>query len=74
MSAPEYGPAVRIMRGNPQPEELAAVSAVMAAVLEEHAAQRPEAIEPVGTAWSRSQRMLRGPVGPGATRWRSFGG
>ena len=63
----------RVVTGSPTPEELAAVTAVLAA-LEAEAAAAPPAELAVGTAsaWSRSQHGLRRPLVRGAGAWRSF--
>jgi uncharacterized protein (DUF1800 family) len=55
----------------PSPTEIAAVTAVLAAVIDEGSsdAKAPD----VGpSAWQRSQRKLRSPVVPGPGAWRSF--
>ncbi len=67
----ETVPDVRVLRGNPTPEELAAVAAVVAAVLEEEAAADEIAGRERRTAWDLAQRPLRGDLDRG-TGWRSF--
>ena len=57
------------------PEEVAAVTAVLAAAAAEQ--QAAESAERAGTgpdAWERSQRALRRPLHPGTGAWRSFSG
>ncbi len=58
---------VRVVRGTPTEEELAAVIAVLTAAA---SAPRPAAPTPVTTpsGWQRSIRTLRGPLHPG--EWR----
>jgi hypothetical protein len=53
-------------------EEIAAVTAVLTAALNEQVRQEPGA-DAASSAWQRSQRTLRRPLvrGPGA--WRSWG-
>jgi hypothetical protein len=53
-------------------EEIAAVTAVLTAALNEQVQQEPAA-DAAASAWQRSQRNLRRPLvrGPGA--WRSWG-
>jgi hypothetical protein len=67
-------PAVIVVSGNPDAEELAAITAVLSGVLDELAAEhnRRELTGP--SAWQRSQRALREPLTPGRGAWRSFGG
>jgi hypothetical protein len=65
---------IAVISGNPDVEELAAVTAVIAEVLDELAAEqgRREAAGP--SAWARSQRGIRPPVQPGHGAWRTFSG
>jgi hypothetical protein len=64
--------SIRVERGRPSAEELAAVTAVLAAAIDELREDRARADEPAASAWSRSQRVLRRELRPGAGRWRSF--
>ena len=68
----QHGVNVRVLRGSPTPEEIAAVTAVLsAAVIEE--ASRAEAVSTERpSAWQRSQRTMRTPLTPGPGQWRSF--
>lgn len=65
---------LRVVAGRPTADELAAVTAVLAALAEAAAtadvAQAPAAV----SAWYRSSRRLRGPVVPGPGHWRGFSG
>ncbi|WP_210508985.1 acyl-CoA carboxylase epsilon subunit [Naasia sp. SYSU D00057] len=64
---PEAPLDVRVIRGTPTEEELAAVIAVLSAAA---AAPRPVAAAPATapSGWQRSVRSLRGPLHPGM--WR----
>ncbi|MDM4762737.1 acyl-CoA carboxylase epsilon subunit [Galbitalea sp. SE-J8] len=64
--------SIRVERGRPSPEELAAVTAVLTAAIDELSQDRARAHEPVVSSWSRSQRAVRHELTPGAGRWRSF--
>ncbi|WP_374007786.1 acyl-CoA carboxylase epsilon subunit [Leifsonia sp. LS-T14] len=56
-------------------EEVAAVTAVLAAAAAEQAAADAEARTEQGPdAWARTQRALRPELRPGAGAWRSFSG
>ena len=66
------GGGVRALGGSPTAEELAAVTAVLAALAAQPAADQPVRRAP--DAWQRSQRTVRGDVVPGAGRWRGFSG
>ena len=66
------GPDIRIVRGNPTPAEVAAVTAVLSGVLEELADERGRELGTGTSAWQRSQRALRVPLAPGHGAWRGF--
>jgi len=70
----EQGFDLRIISGSPTPEELAALTAVLAAVVDELADGEARSLRPPVTAWQRSQRSLRRPLAPGFGAWRSFSG
>ncbi|TWX40246.1 acyl-CoA carboxylase subunit epsilon [Frigoribacterium sp. ACAM 257] len=66
---------LRVVGGAPTPEELAAVTAVLAALEAEAAAARattPRSSAPSG--WSSRAARLRAPLASGPGRWRSFSG
>jgi hypothetical protein len=70
--APEL---LRVVSGGPTDDELAAVTAVLAARAAEAAAERVAVSAPVTeSAWSRSRRRPRGPLAAGPGQWRSFSG
>ncbi|ALD12288.1 acyl-CoA carboxylase subunit epsilon [Clavibacter capsici] len=62
----------RVLGGSPTEEELAAATAVIAALAAQPASEQPERRAP--DAWQRSQRAVRGPLTPGPGRWRGFAG
>jgi hypothetical protein len=66
--------SLRIVSGDPTPAELAAVTAVLTAALEEMADDAAGDVAPVVSAWQRSQRPVRGPVPRGRGTWRGFSG
>ncbi|WIB76373.1 acyl-CoA carboxylase subunit epsilon [Curtobacterium sp. MCPF17_002] len=64
------GAAVRVVSGDPTPEELAAVIAVLQRQADEAASLgRPEAIVSPRTGWDASARGLRRPLEHGAGAW-----
>lgn len=65
---------IEVIAGNPDSEELAAVTAVLAGVLDELAAEQGRREQAVTSAWARSQRAVRTPLTPGPGAWRSFSG
>jgi Acyl-CoA carboxylase epsilon subunit len=69
------GSDVRVIAGNPSEEEIAAVTAVLAALAEQRAATvAEEAVIPPPSAWERSRRGVRRPIEVGRGRWRQFSG
>jgi hypothetical protein len=64
-------PSIKVISKNATPLEIAAVTAVVTATLEELAdAQSTDEATP--SAWQRSQRSLRTPLHPGPGAWRGF--
>ena len=70
MSAEESGerPVLRIVRGTPTPDELAALVAVVAAAASSGDGARPGA-SPTTAGWAAHHRTMRGPLPTGG--WRS---
>jgi hypothetical protein len=66
---PGAGPDIRILGGNPDASEIAAVTAVLAAALDELGGQQRRQQASGTSAWQRSQRAVRSPLVRGA--WRS---
>jgi hypothetical protein len=65
----EPSPVLRIVRGGPSPEELAALTVVVAALSQRRTRRRPT---PVGT-WSSFGDAHRRPLRPGPGGWRASG-
>ena len=65
---------VDVLSGNPDAEELAAITAVLAGVLAELAAEHGRRAQSATSAWERSQRAVREPLHPAPGAWRSFSG
>ena len=65
---------VVVIAGNPDNEDLAALTAVLAEVLDELAAEQGRRESTAASAWSRSQRGVRPALQPGPGAWRSFSG
>jgi hypothetical protein len=68
-NASEYD--IRIIGGRPSDEEIAAVTAVLSAALEELSADHGRRQRLTPSAWERSQRSVRAPLTPGT--WKTFG-
>ena len=63
---------IEVVSGNPTPEELAAVVAVLEGMTQELDGTRARAAARAASAWRLSQRPIRTPILPGMTRWRTF--
>ena len=68
------GDSFSVLSGDPTAEELAAVTAVIEALLDEQGENDRRRERPGQSAWQRSQRNLRGTLAPGYGAWRSFSG
>ncbi len=66
----DAGPDIRITGGHPSDEDVAAVTAVLAAALDELAGEHRRRGDAGPTAWQSSQRALRRPLPFGA--WRNL--
>ena len=65
-------PEIRILGGSPSPEDLAAVTAVLSAALDELAGESRRRRDGGPTGWQAAQRAIRTPLPFGA--WRNFTG
>jgi hypothetical protein len=61
---------IRILGGDPTPEEIAAVTAVLSAALDQLAGETRRSAAGGPTGWQASQRDIRRPLPFGA--WRNF--
>jgi hypothetical protein len=64
----EQRPALRVVSGNPTPEEIAALAVVLAAVAD--AGHTAPSVAPAG-GWADPSLRLRRPVPPGPGAWRA---
>jgi gamma-glutamyl:cysteine ligase YbdK (ATP-grasp superfamily) len=65
---------LRIISGDPTPSELAAITAVLSAMIEEAESSRRQSARRGQSAWQRSQQPIRQTLAPGFGAWRTFGG
>lgn len=62
---------LRVVRGTPDADELAAVIAVLDAMHAEEEASAKGYERPLKSTWARNAAQLRGDVVPGAGQWRA---
>ncbi|NRD25399.1 acyl-CoA carboxylase epsilon subunit [Frigoribacterium sp. VKM Ac-2836] len=67
-------PLLRVVAGDPSPDELAAVTALLAAVEAARAGSAGTTSRPRSSAWTRSARAPRPAIVAGDGRWRGFSG
>jgi hypothetical protein len=70
-SPDEAAPDIRFLRGNPDDLEVAAITAVLTAALDELAGDQRRRQSSRPSAWQRSQRTVRTPLARGD--WGHFG-
>jgi hypothetical protein len=63
---------LRIISGDPTPAELAAVTAVLGAMIEEAESSQRQSARRGQSAWQRSQAPIRQTISPGFGAWRTF--
>jgi hypothetical protein len=71
MSESEFQEALRVVRGNPTPEELAAVIAIVEAASAEERATSGSVIRKPRSTWNRNHVQLRGGITPGLGQWNA---
>jgi len=64
-------PVLRIVRGDPSPEELAALTAVLAAA--SAGSGEPEEASGPSSVWVERESLVRRPLTPGPNAWRTSG-
>jgi hypothetical protein len=71
VKADDSGPDIRIVSGDPDAEEIAAITAVLSAALDELGGEQRRRQNGGPSGWQRSQRAIRSPLVRGA--WRTSG-
>jgi hypothetical protein len=71
MSDHEFQDALKVVRGNPTAEELAAVIAIVEAAAAEEKANSGSAKRAPRSTWNRNHVQLRGGITPGFGQWNA---
>ena len=72
MITPEpIGEAIKVISGNPSPQELAAVIAILEAAHAEQLAEGKREIKKPASSWGRNTAKLRTNLKPGFGKWRA---
>jgi prolyl-tRNA editing enzyme YbaK/EbsC (Cys-tRNA(Pro) deacylase) len=67
----ELSEGIKLVRGNPTAEELAAAIAVVEAMLDEEQAAAATGRQQAKSTWNRSSVNLRGGITPGFGQWKA---
>ena len=70
MTDSEFQDSLRVVRGKPTPEELAAVIAIVEAAAAEEKSTSGQRVRPRST-WNRNIMQLRGGIAPGFGQWNA---
>ncbi len=62
---------LKVVRGNPTAEELAALIAIVQSAVAEERELSSKSITKPHSTWSRSAAQLRGNIAPGQGQWRA---
>lgn len=65
------GGAIKVIAGNPSPEELAAVVAILEAAHAEQVSEGKKHAKRPASSWNRNTSMLRNDLSPGFGQWRA---
>lgn len=69
-SQPDLQQLLKVVSGNPSPEELATVIAVLSAATAEAQTQTAGRERRLASTWSRNASMLRSEIVPGPGQWK----
>lgn len=67
----DFQDALRVVRGNPTPEELAAVIAIVEAAAAEEGSTGSAVKRQPRSTWNRNHVQLRGGISPGFGQWNA---
>lgn len=67
----EFQDSLKVVRGNPSAEELAAVIALVQAATEEERSTAASAAPSTRSTWNRNNSQLRTRIVPGVGQWRT---
>ena len=71
MNPEPIGEAIKVIAGNPSPEELAAVVAILEAAHAEQVTEGKKQLRKPASSWNRNTSMFRNDLMPGYGQWRA---
>lgn len=71
MNPEPIGEALKVISGNPSPEELAAVVAILEAAHAEQITAGKRQAKKATSSWNRNTSIFRNDLSPGFSQWRA---
>ena len=71
MNPEPIGEAIKVIAGNPSPEELAAVVAILEAAHAQQVVEGKKQAKKPASSWNRSTSIFRNDLTPGFGQWRA---
>ena len=71
MNPEPIGETIKVIAGNPSPEELAAVVAILEAAHAEQVTESKKLAKKPASTWNRNTGMFRHDLLPGSGQWRA---
>jgi len=71
MNSEPIGEAIKVIAGNPSPEELAAVVAILEAAHTEQVIEGKKKAKKPASSWNRNTSIFRNDLMPGYGQWRA---
>lgn len=71
MNSEPIGEALKVISGNPSPEELAVVVAILESAHAEQVIAGKKQVKKAASSWNRNTSMFRNDLMPGFGQWRA---
>ena len=71
MNPEPIGDALKVISGNPSPEELAAVVAILEAAHAQQVTEGKKQVKKPASSWNRNTSIFRNDLTPGFGQWRA---
>jgi hypothetical protein len=71
MNPEPIGEAIKVIAGNPSPEELAAVVAILEAAHSQQVVEGKKQAKKPASSWNRNTSIFRNDLTPGFGQWRA---
>ena len=71
MNPEPIGDVLKVISGNPSPEELAAVVAILEAAYAQQVSEGKKRVKKPASSWNRNTSIFRNDLTPGFGQWRA---